>query len=359
MQNTNKKTLNSYVIYYANGRSDSNDFFCRAASRDEAMEEFRRKRPNKNNKVLQIQELAPRKNPYEMVTDRILEIMKQGKIPWDRPWTGIEGEDAAISYVTRKPYSLLNQMLLEEPGEYLSFKQAKELGGNIRKGAKAKIVVFYKPRVITVTTEENGQKKTEEKVIPVLKEYCVFHLKDTEGIPTKIVPGEKPKPRDPIESAEALINGYLTSDNHPKFQNDVPSNRAYYALESDKVVVPMLSQYPVSKIQEYYSTAFHELVHSTGQHTRCNRTFGHSKNDPKYAYEELVAEIGAAMLCNRSGVETTSTMRNSAAYLQSWMREFRDDPKMFVSGASKAEKAVRFILGERPTTQNSNPQYAS
>ena len=213
-------------------------------------------------------------------------------------------------------------------------------------------MVFYKPRVIKVKTVKDGVTTEEEKIIPVLREYHVFHLNDCEGIPTKIVPGEKPKPRDPIASAEALINGYLTSDNHPKFQNDVPSNRAYYALEADKVVVPMLSQYPLGKIQEYYSTAFHELVHSTGKNTRCNRTFGYGMNDPKYAYEELVAEIGAAQLCSRSGVETTTTLRNSAAYLQSWMNEFKNDPKMFVSGASKAEKAVRFILGERPDKNN-------
>lgn len=344
-----EKTLNSYVIYYANGRSEGNDWFVKAGSREQALKAFHAKHPGKNNKILEIEELAPRKNPYEMVTDRILEIMRGGKIPWNRPWTGVDGEDGAISYVTRKPYSLLNQMLLGDPGEYLSFKQVKELGGRIRKGAKARTVVFYKQHLINVrSTDEAGNATTEQKIIPLLKEFHVFHLSDTEGIASKIVPGEKPAPRNPIESAEALINGYLRSDNHPAFQNDKPSNSAYYSPSSDKVVVPMLSQYPESKIAEYYSTTFHELVHSTGKAGRCSRTFGYSKKDPKYAYEELVAEIGAAQLCNRSGVETNTTIHNSAAYLQSWMGAFKDDPKMFVSSASKAEKAVRFILGERP-----------
>lgn len=284
---------------------------------------------------------------YQMVTDRILETMKQGIIPWHRPWTGVAQEDGgAISYVTRKPYSLLNQMLVGRPGEYLTYKAAKELGGNVKKGEKSSIIVAYDHYY----TKETDEKTGEEKLVAhqYLGYLNVFHIDQCEGIPTKIKKDEeKPKPStaEIRESAEEIISGYLASPDHPAFHNDKPSNSAYYSLTNDSVTVPMISQYAAGKDGEYYSTVFHELGHSTGKSSRLNRTFGFSKSDPKYAYEELVAEITAAILCNRAGVDTASTVKNTAAYLQGWMRECTQRPDLFVEAASKADKAARYILG--------------
>ena len=279
---------------------------------------------------------------YQMVTDRIVEQMKQGIIPWRQPWVG--GGDLAISYKSRKAYSFLNQLLLGKPGEWLTWKQIEELGGKVRQGAKSRFVVFYSPVTKEVENEETGEKTVENHL--VLRWYKVFHLDDTEGIASKI---EVVKPADditPIERAEEVIKGYLGRESNLRFICDRKSDRAYYSPSADEVVVPMISQYEIA--EEYYSTAFHELTHSTMHEDRCNRksenmlaAFG-SEN---YSREELVAELGSAMLCNRVGIEVEKAFRNSVAYIQSWMKSLKNDPRMIVWASNRAEKAAKYILG--------------
>lgn len=288
--------------------------------------------------------METKKNVYEMVTDRVMEQMKQGIIPWHRPWTG--AADGAINYVTRKPYSLLNQMLLGRSGEWLSFKQLKERGGNIKKGAKAGMVVFYTKFSYKKDEQQaDGTTIEKEHTIPVLRYYNVFHIEDCTGIESRL--GEKPaSAAEPIEAAEEIVNGYVSRENL-RFRNDEPSNRAYYSPALDEVVVPMLSQY--ADAEEYYSTTFHELTHSTMKKSRCNReaenkiaAFG-SKD---YSREELVAELGSAYLCTTAGLNGEKAFRNSVAYIQGWLRALANDAKMIVWAASRAEKAARYILEE-------------
>lgn len=287
-------------------------------------------------------------NVYQMVTDRIVAQLEQGNIPWRRPWTGASVDNGgAINYVSRRPYSLINQLVLGRPGEYLTWKQIEELGGKVRKGAKAGMVVFFKSLVIEDKENidpETGKAKT--KTVPYLQYYNVFHLDDVEGIDTKIVPGEAPEV-EPIEAAEKVIADYLRREGHLRFQNDRPSNRAYYSPSLDEVVVPMLSQYEIR--EEYYSTTFHELTHSTLKASRCDRVAENANahfGNEVYSREELVAEIGSAMLCNRVGIEVEKAFRNSVAYIKGWLRALKDDPKMIVWAASRAEKAARFIINE-------------
>lgn len=287
-------------------------------------------------------------NVYQMVTDRIVAQLQQGNIPWRKPWTGASVDNGgAINFVSRRPYSLINQLVLGRPGEYLTWKQIEELGGKVRKGAKAGMVVFFKSLVIEDKENidpETGKAKT--KTVPYLQYYNVFHLDDVEGIDTKIVPGEAPEV-EPIEAAEKVIADYLRREGHLRFQNDRPSNRAYYSPSLDEVVVPMLSQYEIR--EEYYSTTFHELTHSTLKASRCDRVAENANahfGNEVYSREELVAEIGSAMLCNRVGIEVEKAFRNSVAYIKGWLRALKDDPKMIVWAASRAEKAARFIINE-------------
>ena len=289
--------------------------------------------------------METKKNVYEMVTERVMEQMKQGIIPWHRPWTG--AADGAINYVTRKPYSLLNQMLLGRSGEWLSFKQIKERGGNIKKGAKAGMVVFYTKFSYTKDEQqEDGTTVATEHTIPVLRYYNVFHIDDCTGIESKLE--DKPATTaEPIEAAEEIVNGYVSRESL-RFKNNEPSNRAYYSPALDEVVVPMLSQY--ADAEEYYSTTFHELTHSTMKKSRCNReaenkiaAFG-SKD---YSREELVAELGSAYLCTTAELNGEKAFRNSVAYIQGWLRALANDAKMIVWAASRAEKAARYILGEK------------
>ena len=285
-----------------------------------------------------------------MVTDRIIEQMQNGIIPWHKPWhMAGNAEEMAINYVTRRPYSLVNQWLLLEPGEYLTFKQVTALGGKVKKGSKSRFVVFFTKVAYTVKNERTGE--DEERSYPLLRYYNVFRLADCEGIQSKI---EKPEAGAVVElplcdEADAAISDYVFSQPTLSFQNDKPSDRAYYSPADDKVVVPMRSQF--DEMAEYYSTAFHELTHSTLTESRCNRkqdgagaSFFGSK---AYSREELVAEMGAAMLCSNFGIDCDKAFKNSVAYLQSWVRELKNDAKAIVVAAGKAEKAVRYILGER------------
>ena len=283
-------------------------------------------------------------NIYQIVTDRICEQLNKGIIPWNRPWTGVA--DGAISYTTRKPYSLLNQMLLGEDGEYITFNEVAKLGGKVKKGAKSQMVVFFKKYVKEETgiNPDTGEEENKEKISFALRYYNVFNVKDCEGIPAKMRDEKRLFTED--KTGEEVISEYINREasNGFKFEN-IKGNRAYYSPSLDKVVLPLKEQF--KKEGEYYSTAFHEIAHSTLKECRCNRKqkeivhFG----DEDYSKEELVAEITSANICSVTGIETASTFQNSVAYIQSWLRALQNDTKMIVFASSHAEKATRYILG--------------
>lgn len=280
------------------------------------------------------------KTVYQMVTDRIIAELEKGNIPWEKPWTGVQSE--AISGTTGKPYSLLNQMLLGKPGEWYTFNQVKQLGGMVRKGEKSSFVVFWKQTPVKEENPETGEIK--EKLVPMLRYYNVFHVDQCEGIKAKII---DPEAVDPAtlpadEIADHIIVDYLNRSGVTL--EHIKGDEAYYSPAFDRVVLPLREQFP--DMAEYYSTAFHELTHSTGHSNRLNRltSTAHFGNE-SYSKEELVAEIGAAALVNHACIETKNSFRNSTAYIQSWLKVLRGDSRFIVSAASKAEKAVNYILG--------------
>lgn len=285
-------------------------------------------------------------NVYEMVTNRIIEKMESGIIPWHRPWGGVKGktDGMAINYVTRRAYSILNQYLLDEPGEFLTFKQIKELGGKINKGEKARFVVFYTRVEYKIKNEKTGEEELAS--YPLLRYYNVWHISQVTGIETKN--GREKEAEAPAMdvNADSVIFAYLMRETSLKFCNNKPSDRAYYSPSLDAVVVPMPEQY--KQLAEYYSTTFHELTHSTMTESRCNRADvkrGVFFGSETFSREELVAEMGSAMLCSATGVDTEKSITNSAGYIQSWLKALKNDPKMIVWAAGKAEKAARYILG--------------
>lgn len=280
---------------------------------------------------------------YQMVTDRIIAQMEAGIIPWLKPWhsTG----ERAVSRSTGKPYSFINQLLLPRPGEYATFKQINEAGGKVRKGEKSSTVIFWKQIKVTEKNTETGE--PEEKLVPVLRYYQVFNLDQCENITPKYYREPEPTNADPIEEAEAVITGYV-SRSGLRFENTSPSNEAYYSPSRDRVVVPMLTQY--ENPAEYYSTTFHELTHSTGHSSRLNRfttdrpaAFGSTE----YSKEELTAELGSCYLMAHCGINSDTTERNSAGYLQSWLKALKNDKSLIVGAASRAEKAAALILDEQ------------
>lgn len=288
-----------------------------------------------------------------MVTDRIIKKLEEGVIPWEKQWVGVDSY--AISYTSRKPYSFLNQLLLGEPGEYLTFRQCKELGGNIKKGAKSKFVVFFtfvEDKNVTCK-DENG--KEYHSFYPILKYYNVFHISDCEGIESKVV---KQPAREfvPIEEAERIISDYVGREDGFIYQI-TESNRAYYSPMQDKVVVPLKSQF-VNEAA-FYSVSFHELTHSTAKESRCDRpeaikmvAFG----SEDYSREELVAEMSAAMLVNHCGIDCSKAFEDSVAYIQAWLKALKNDNKMLVWAASRAEKAAKYILGIKDDNNSNKNQ---
>ena len=281
-------------------------------------------------------------NVYQIVTDRIIEQMSKGVIPWQKPWHG--AVDGAVSYETGRPYSFLNQCLLGKPGEWLTFNQIKKLGGKIKKGAKSGMVTFVKTYVKKGKGEVIEGEDAKDEMGFVLRYYNVFHIDDCEGIPTKIKKEREQSDLKPIELADKVANEYVEREDTLKMEVKL-SNSAYYSPATDTVVVPQLDQYEVA--EEFYSTLFHELVHSTGVSKRCDRGLNKvsSKHSDEYSREELVAEMGSAMLCNQLGIDNEKAFKNSVAYLQSWLNALKNDNRMIVWAASKAEKAVKYIRG--------------
>lgn len=281
------------------------------------------------------------KSVYEMVTDRIISQLESGVIPWQKPWTGVKS--GAFNRVSKKSYSLLNQMLLKhEGGEYATFKQWQDLGGHVRKGEKSEIVVFWKIQPVE-EMKEDGTK--EIKQIPLLRYFNVFHISQVEGV--EPLPKDELHDIEPIEKAENILHDYWSRENITI--EHVTGDKAYYSPSLDMIRLPLFEQF--TDANEYYSTAFHESVHSTLKESRCNRAedrkgklvaFG----SDEYSKEELVAEIGSANIMNIIGIETNKSFRNSSAYIQNWLSVLKNDTKFIVSASSKAEKAVNYILGE-------------
>ncbi len=267
---------------------------------------------------------------YEIVTGQIIKKLEQGVIPWRRPWNS---SNQAVSWKTQKPYRGINVMMLE-PGEYATFKQISEAGGKVKKGETGHIVVFWKWNEL-----EDGESGKTEKA-PILRYYKVFEInRQCEGMKSRRKDGETYE-HDPIEEAQKIVEGYRNSP-----PVTFAPGRAFYAPSTDSISVPAISDYKVP--QEYYSTLFHEMVHSTGHKRRLNRegvqgvaAFG----SEIYSREELIAEIGAAMLCGVSGI-VQETLDNSAAYVASWLRRLKDDSRLIVYAAAAAQKAADYIQG--------------
>jgi antirestriction protein ArdC len=278
---------------------------------------------------------------YEMVTERMITALEAGTVPWQKPWSGGK---RPLNLVNGKPYRGVNIFLLHltalEAGYkspyWLSFKQAKELGGSVRKGEHGTVIVFWQMVKAKKTDEEEAG-----KTVPMLRYYRVFNLEQCDGVRIpkgREIPETSTLDFDPITEAETIIAGYK---NPPKIVEDRPE--AFFRPDGDLVNLPPRATF--TDEGEFYSTAFHELTHSTGSEKRLNR---HTSKDQfvfgshDYGREELVAEMGSAFLCAEAGIE--STFENSAAYLNGWLRTIKEDRRAVVVAAGAAQRAADYIL---------------
>jgi antirestriction protein ArdC len=273
---------------------------------------------------------------YNKITERIISQLEAGVVPWEKTWTG----GLPINYVSRRPYSGVNLLTLPGSGEYITFNQLQDVNhikskkgeplAKIKKGSHGYPVVFFK------LNKYEDKATKEEKVIPFIRYTTVFALTDIEGLESKIQQIEN----NPIEEAEKIVSGFQeVSIKHED------STKAYYSPSMDYVNVPEINCFTTA--ENYHSVLFHELVHSTGHKTRLNRFENSAASSmfgsESYSFEELVAEIGAAMLCGITGID--STLENSASYIQSWLKVLKGDNKMVIKAASKAQDAANYIQG--------------
>lgn len=277
---------------------------------------------------------------YEMITERIVEMLERGTVPWSMPWTGGPSGSAPANLDSKRAYNGINHFLLLAMGRsssyWVTYNQAKKMGGQVRKGEKGTPVIFWKQ--IEVEEEENGKKI--KKKIPMLRYYTVFNLEQIDGIEAPDAPEPVKNDFRPIEKAERIFNSMPQA---PEIAHNEP--RAYYSPKRDTINLPKPELFRSN--EEYYSAAFHEMVHSTGHESRLNRrpsTEIRSFGDREYSKEELVAEMGAAYLCAHAGIEN-ATINNSAAYIDGWINVLKGSPKMAIHAAGAAQKAANFILG--------------
>jgi antirestriction protein ArdC len=271
---------------------------------------------------------------YAIVTNRIIEHLEKGVVPWRKTWA-----DAGLpkNLVSGNQYKGINVWLLTaldyQQNLFLTFKQVHDLGGYIKKGEKAHEVVFWK-----WLEKENEETKEKDK-IPLLRYYNVFNIAQCEGIPLEKIPPVIERNYNPIETCEKII------ENMPKRPNIVNNEqRAYYNRVSDFVNVPKIESF--NKSEDYYSTLFHELVHSTGHGERLNRKElleSKGMRTENYAVEELTAEMGASYLKSYAGIPIEQ-LENNAAYIKSWLEHLRNDKRFIVYASSHAQRAADYIL---------------
>jgi len=286
---------------------------------------------------------------YQQVTDQIIEAMEAGTVPWRNPILGHECAGWPKNLASNKEYRGSNVFLLAltawsqgySSPYWLTFRQAKLKGGSVRKGERSTLVVFWKQ--LTIEDEETGKSKR----IPVLRHYRVFNTEQCDGLnmsnaespPLTGLPGPGVEAFQPIESAQQIVDGYAG----PKVHHQ--GLRACYRPVPDDVHIPDPERF--ESPEAYYATLMHELSHSTGHSSRLDRGLDTTLapfGSPDYSREELIAEMAAAFLCGHAGL-TPATLDNSAAYIRGWLKRLKDDKKLVIQAAGKAQRAADYILG--------------
>jgi antirestriction protein ArdC len=279
----------------------------------------------------------------EIITENVIKQLEQGVAPWRKPWS----TSVPRNLISKRPYRGLNVFMLATQGYgscyWLTFNQAKQLGAHVRQGEKSSLVMFWKiDELVRRKVDADGEPADEKGKSFLLRYYRVFNVEQCDGL--KAFYGDDRKPVNPIAECESIAN---RMPNPPRIEQH---SRAFYRPSADMVGMP--SRNCFKSPEAYYSTLFHELTHSTGHKSRLNRfeesAADHQFGSESYSKEELVAEMGAAMLAGTAGI-SHATLPNSASYLQTWITRLKSDSRLIISAASQAQKAADHILGK---TQN-------
>ena len=291
-------------------------------------------------------------NVYDLINAKITELLERQLIPWRKPWNAQSNYPKNL--ISKKPYRGVNVFLLScqsySSPWWLTFKQVQDKGGYVIKGSKSTPVIFWKFLDNTDSAATSEDTNTTSK-IPLLRYYSVFNIEQTEGLAVP-EPEETHNVFDPIAKAEEIVAGMPLI---PEIKYS--GNRAYYSPALDYIQLP--HQHTFNTIEEYYSTAFHEMAHATGHINRLGRKsiletsyFG----SHEYSKEELAAEMSASFLCGHAGIENI-TIENSAAYIAGWLKSLKSDRTLLVHAAAAAQRASDYILNIKHDEQE-NASYS-
>jgi antirestriction protein ArdC len=273
---------------------------------------------------------------YQQVTDKIIATLESGVAPWVKPWNAAQAHNGLpYNAISGKAYRGINIAMLYAPqyatNAWMTFKQAKDIGANVRKGERGSMIVFFKPFAVkdkNAKPDANGNQP--ERLIPLLKCFHVFNVAQIDNLPEGYaapVVIRDPLPADSLLEQAQIVHG---------------GDRAFYQPAQDFIRLPQPDQF--RSLANYQATALHELTHWTGHSARLAREYGKRFGDQAYAREELVAEMGAAFLCARCGIDG---QLQHPEYLASWLKVLKEDKRAILTAASHAQKAADFILREQ------------
>jgi antirestriction protein ArdC len=279
---------------------------------------------------------------YQLVTDQIIAQLEQGVVPWQKPWA-----EAGIpmNLLSKRQYRGINLWLLltlnYERNFFLTWDQIKSIGASVKKDERGHIVVFWKP--VQKKAQEETETDEKQKHVPMLRYYKVFNIDQCRDVPEHLIPKLDANTEfEPLLECEIVVANMV---NAPAIVHK--EQRAFYSVDKDFINMPKKRSF--KKVESYYSTLFHELVHSTGAEKRLGRKtltdmvpFG----SESYAMEELIAEMGSAYLCRHSGI-LPNEIKNTVAYLDNWLGVFKKDKRFLISAAGQAQKAADLILNRQ------------
>lgn len=310
---------------------------------------------------------SPKMSTPELILQRITEQLEQGTVPWRKPWTANQAAfGSGLNIVSHKPYNGINRLLTSLQGfqsrYWGSFAQWSDVGGHVRKGERGTPIVFWSvvdrknSQSSNASSKPTNPRNPKDDKLFILKHSTIFNLDQIDGVDSlkKIESEASQRPVAafaPIDAAQRLLDAYLARDGHLTMRHGASS--ASYLPMKDTILMPGGADFTESA--EYYSTAFHELIHSTGHIDRLARDgvvhfdrFG----SHQYSKEELIAELGSAFLCGHVGI-SPAVLANQAAYIASWLQVLKNNsPRLIIDAASAAQKAAALVCPELGVVPN-------
>lgn len=277
---------------------------------------------------------------YSEVSARIIAELEKGAAPWIKPWSATPGANTPCNAVSMRPYSGCNVVLLwiaQAAGyrtpRFLTFKQALEVGGNVRKGERGTKVYFVKQFEVR---DQDADENVSARLIPMMRQYTVFNVDQCENLPDSINVGKPVRVRNP-DTRDELADGFLRSTGADIREGH---GEAYYVPSRDFISMPAFAGFRGA--DHFYNVAFHELCHWTGHKSRLGRDLKNRFGSRDYAAEELIAELGAAFLCAEFGFDGDV---RTAGYIATWIELLKADKRAFFTACSQASKAANYLRG--------------